>query len=54
MIEAAKKTGRALAVTAAIVGARNAGQVEGVLGAATLRLNAEEIAEIERGSVPAQ
>jgi aryl-alcohol dehydrogenase-like predicted oxidoreductase len=35
------------AVTGAIVGARNARQVEGVLGAADLRLSADEIAEIE-------
>ncbi|MGC9293265.1 MAG: aldo/keto reductase [Acidobacteriaceae bacterium] len=35
------------AVTAAIVGARNAQQVDGVLGAASFRLNAEEIVRIE-------
>jgi aryl-alcohol dehydrogenase-like predicted oxidoreductase len=35
------------AVTAAIVGMRNAGQVDGVIGAATFRLSAEEIAELE-------
>lgn len=35
------------AVTAAIVGARNAGQVNGIIGAATLRLQPEEIARIE-------
>jgi aryl-alcohol dehydrogenase-like predicted oxidoreductase len=35
------------AVTAAIVGARNAQQVEGNLGAAELRLTDEEVAEIE-------
>jgi aryl-alcohol dehydrogenase-like predicted oxidoreductase len=35
------------AVTAAIVGARNARQVEGTVGAATLRLTEEEVAEIE-------
>jgi len=35
------------AVTAAIVGARNAQQVEGNAGAADLRLTDEEIAEIE-------
>jgi aryl-alcohol dehydrogenase-like predicted oxidoreductase len=35
------------AVTAAIVGARSAEQVDGVLGAASFRLNAEEIARIE-------
>ncbi len=34
-------------VTAAIVGARNAGQVEGVMGAGDWRLSAEEIAEVE-------
>jgi aryl-alcohol dehydrogenase-like predicted oxidoreductase len=38
---------RHAAVTAAIVGARNANQVEGVAGGAELRLSAEEIAEIE-------
>ncbi len=36
------------AVTAAIVGMRSAAQVAGVIGAATFRLTAEEIAEIER------
>jgi aryl-alcohol dehydrogenase-like predicted oxidoreductase len=36
------------AVTAAIVGMRSAAQVGGVTGAATFRLSAEEIAEIER------
>jgi aryl-alcohol dehydrogenase-like predicted oxidoreductase len=35
------------AVTAAIVGMRNASQVHGVIGAATFRLSAEEIAELE-------
>jgi len=35
------------AVTAAIVGMRSARQVEGVIGAATFRLSAEEVAEIE-------
>ena len=35
------------AVTAAIVGARNAGQVEGVMGAGDWRLTPEEIAEVE-------
>ena len=35
------------AVTGAIVGARDARQVEGVIGAGELRLTAEEIAEIE-------
>lgn len=34
-------------VTAAIVGARNAGQVEGVIGAMEFRLTSEEVAEIE-------
>jgi aryl-alcohol dehydrogenase-like predicted oxidoreductase len=36
------------AVTAAIVGMRSAKQVDGVIGAAQLRLSAEEIAEIEK------
>ena len=36
------------AVTGAIVGMRSAKQVDGVLGAVEFRLNAEEIAEIER------
>jgi aryl-alcohol dehydrogenase-like predicted oxidoreductase len=35
------------AVTAAIVGARNAGQLDGIVGASGLELSAEEIAEIE-------
>jgi aryl-alcohol dehydrogenase-like predicted oxidoreductase len=35
------------AVTAAIVGARNAKQVEGVIGAATFRLSKEEMARLE-------
>ena len=35
------------AVTAAIVGARNAGQVEGIVGGGDLELTPEEIAEIE-------
>lgn len=35
------------AVTAAIVGARNAGQVDGIIGAGTFRLSEQEIAEIE-------
>jgi len=35
-------------VTAAIVGARNAGQLDGIIGAGDFRLSAEEIAEIER------
>jgi len=34
-------------VTAAIVGLRNPGQVEGVIGAAEFRLSAEEIAAID-------
>jgi aryl-alcohol dehydrogenase-like predicted oxidoreductase len=35
------------AVTAAIVGMRNAAQVDGVIGAADFRLSAEEVAELE-------
>jgi aryl-alcohol dehydrogenase-like predicted oxidoreductase len=35
------------AVTGAIVGARNAKQVDGIVGSATLRLTPEEIAEVE-------
>jgi aryl-alcohol dehydrogenase-like predicted oxidoreductase len=35
------------AVTAAIVGMRNAAQVDGVIGAAEFRLKGEEIAELE-------
>jgi aryl-alcohol dehydrogenase-like predicted oxidoreductase len=35
------------AVTGAIVGGRNAGQVEGIIGAMEFRLSADEIAEIE-------
>jgi aryl-alcohol dehydrogenase-like predicted oxidoreductase len=35
------------AVTAAIVGARNAKQVDGIIGAATFRLQADEISRIE-------
>jgi aryl-alcohol dehydrogenase-like predicted oxidoreductase len=35
------------AVTAAIVGMRNAAQVDGVIGAAEFRLSAEEVAELE-------
>jgi len=35
-------------VTAAIVGARNARQVQGTLGAAKLQLSADDLAEIER------
>ena len=38
------------AVTGAIVGARNAGQVEGVIGGGDLRLTREELAEIEGGA----
>jgi aryl-alcohol dehydrogenase-like predicted oxidoreductase len=37
------------AVTGAIVGARSAKQVEGVIGAGDFRLSQEEIAAIERG-----
>src|SRR5437773_1278744 len=37
------------AVTGAIVGARNAKQVEGIIGAATFRLTSEEITELEAG-----
>ena len=37
------------AVTGAIVGARNAGQVEGVMNAGEWRLTPEEITEIEAG-----
>ena len=36
------------AVTAAIVGARNPKQVEGIIGAMEFRLTPEEIAEVER------
>ena len=36
------------AVTGAIVGLRNAGQIEGVIGAAEFRLSPEEITEIEQ------
>jgi aryl-alcohol dehydrogenase-like predicted oxidoreductase len=35
------------AITAAIVGARSAKQVDGIIGAATFRLQPEEIARIE-------
>ena len=35
------------AVTGAIVGARSAAQVDGVIGAAEFRLTADEIAEVE-------
>ncbi len=35
------------AVTGAIVGARRPGQVEGTVGAADLRLNPEEVGQIE-------
>jgi aryl-alcohol dehydrogenase-like predicted oxidoreductase len=38
---------RESAVTAAIVGARNAKQVDGIIGAATFRLSKEEIAKLE-------
>lgn len=38
------------AVTAAIVGARNAKQVDGILGAATLQLQPDEISRIEKFS----
>jgi aryl-alcohol dehydrogenase-like predicted oxidoreductase len=40
------------AVTGAIVGARNAKQVEGIVGAANLRLSPEEIAEVEKENEP--
>jgi aryl-alcohol dehydrogenase-like predicted oxidoreductase len=40
------------AVTGAIVGARNAKQVEGIVGAAELHLTEEEIAEIEGRNAP--
>jgi aryl-alcohol dehydrogenase-like predicted oxidoreductase len=36
------------AITGAIVGARNAAQVEGLLGAGSFRLSADEVQEIER------
>jgi aryl-alcohol dehydrogenase-like predicted oxidoreductase len=39
------------AVTAAIVGARNAQQVEKNVGAAELQLTDEEVAEIQGGKV---
>ena len=39
------------AVTGAIVGARSAKQVEGIMGAANLQLTNEEIAEIEGNNV---
>ena len=42
------------AVTAAIVGMRSAGQVDGVIGAAEFRLSAEELAEIEAFRVGAR
>jgi aryl-alcohol dehydrogenase-like predicted oxidoreductase len=35
------------AVTGAIVGARNPGQIDGLIGAAEFRLGADEIAEVE-------
>ncbi|MCC6362674.1 MAG: aldo/keto reductase [Bryobacterales bacterium] len=41
------------AVTGAIVGMRNAAQVDGVIGALDFRLSAEEIAEIEAAGVAA-
>jgi len=37
------------AVTGAIVGARSAAQIEGTIGAASFRLSADEIREIEAG-----
>jgi aryl-alcohol dehydrogenase-like predicted oxidoreductase len=36
------------AVTAAIVGARNASQVDGVIGAATFRLSEDEIGRLDK------
>src|SRR4029077_18430145 len=36
------------AVTGAIVGARKAGQVDGIIGGAELELSAQELTEIER------
>ena len=42
-----------LGVTGAIVGARNAKQVEGIVGAAGLKLTPAEIAEIEGAAVAA-
>jgi aryl-alcohol dehydrogenase-like predicted oxidoreductase len=42
------------AVTGAIVGARSARQVDGIMGAAEIRLTDEEIAEIENKDVAAQ
>jgi aryl-alcohol dehydrogenase-like predicted oxidoreductase len=40
------------AVTAAIVGFRNAAQVDGLLPSAALRLTAEEIAEVDGLTAP--
>lgn len=40
-------------ITGAIVGARNAKQVEGVMRASELKLTADEIAEIEGAAVAA-
>jgi aryl-alcohol dehydrogenase-like predicted oxidoreductase len=40
------------AVTGAIVGARNAKQVDGIIGSATLRLTPDEIEEIDADRVP--
>jgi aryl-alcohol dehydrogenase-like predicted oxidoreductase len=45
---------RNAAVTGAIVGARNAKQVEGTVGAADLRLSRDDLAEIETQNEPAQ
>jgi aryl-alcohol dehydrogenase-like predicted oxidoreductase len=42
------------AITGAIVGARNAKQVEGVVRAADLRLTGDEIAEIEGAAAAAK
>jgi len=41
------------AITGAIVGARNAKQVEGVMGAGDLKLTADEITEIEGAAAAA-
>jgi aryl-alcohol dehydrogenase-like predicted oxidoreductase len=41
------------AITGAIVGARNAGQAEGVMRAGELKLTAEEIGEIEGAAAAA-
>jgi aryl-alcohol dehydrogenase-like predicted oxidoreductase len=40
------------AVTGAIVGARNAGQLDGIIGGANLRLSQQEITVIETGATP--